>query len=156
MRYLPNNLLNHTIYTADTQAEVNMRILPNDLEYSCELLLFDMIMAIAPAIPSSRPNTFIFFSFSTPTITDSTNTIRGVVVLIIEPSMGDVFASPNIIHNLRVTPINIAAPKILSRSAGSIFSGFSHNRGANDHRAATTNDAETIAIGEMYFPSTRL
>ena len=74
----------------------------------------------------------------------------------IEPSMGEGFANPNIMHNFRATPINIGAPKILSLSVGSTFSGFSHIRDINENNAAITNDADTIAIGEMYRPNTRL
>ena len=34
MRYLPTIRLNHTIYAADTHAEVRMSILPSMLEFS--------------------------------------------------------------------------------------------------------------------------
>ena len=119
------------------------------LEFSCEVWLLDTIMAIAPAIPSNNPMTFVFERCSMPTIAERKSTIRGVEVLIIEPSIGEVFASPNIIHNFRATPINIAAPKILSRSAGSTRSGFSHNSDTNENSAAITNDADTIAIGDI-------
>jgi hypothetical protein len=97
-----------------------------------------------------------FDNLSTPTIVDRKSTIRGVEVLIIEPSIGEVFAKPNIIHSFRATPISIAAPKIFMRSAVSTLSGFSQSSGTSDHKAAITNDADTIAIGEMYRPSTRL
>jgi hypothetical protein len=100
--------------------------------------------------------TFAFESRSMPTMNERKSTIRGVEVLMIEPSMGEVFANPNIMHNFRATPINIAAPKILSLSVGSTFSGFSHIRGINENNAAITNEADTIAIGEMYRPNTRL
>ena len=91
-----------------------------------------------------------------PTMAERKSTIRGVEVLIIEPSIGEVFARPNIIHSLRATPINIAAPNIFSRSADSTFSGRSHKSDTNDSNAAITNEADTIAIGEMYRPNTRL
>jgi hypothetical protein len=82
--------LNHTIYAADTHAEVRIRRLPSVEELSCELWLLDTIIAIAPAIPISRPITFLFDRCSIPTITDRNSTISGVEVLIIEPSIGDV------------------------------------------------------------------
>ena len=91
-----------------------------------------------------------------PTMAERKSTIRGVEVLIIEPSIGEVFARPNIIHNFRATPISIAAPNIFNLSADSTLSGFSHNRGINERVAAITNEADTIAIGEMYRPNTRL
>jgi hypothetical protein len=71
------------------------------------------------------------------------------MMLIMEPSMGEVFAKPNIIHNLRPMPISIAAPKILRRSAGSTLSYFSQISGISDSSAAITNDAETIARGDI-------
>ena len=130
------------------QAEVKMRRLPSKPDCLCKLLL-DRITAIAPDIPRSRPISFIFVKRSNPTKTDNISTSRGVVVLIIEPSMGDVCDSPNIIHSLRDMPISSAAPKIFMRSSVSTFSCFSHNIGISDHTAATTNDADTIAKGEM-------
>ena len=156
MRYLPITRLNHTIYAADTQAEQNISEFPNRLDCSCEPKLLVTIIAMAPPIPSSNPATFIFVNRSKPTITDSSRTSSGVVVLIIEPSMGEVFAKPNIIHNFRPIPISIAAPNILMRSAGSTLSDFSHNRGMSESSAAITNEAETIARGEIYRPRTRL
>ena len=122
----------------------------------CSWELLDRIMATAPAIPSNRPPILIFVKCSKPTATDSNKTSSGVEVPIIEPSMGEVCDSPNIIQSLRTKPISIAAPNILSRSAGSTLSAFSHNNGSNDHNAATANDADTMAKGEMYRPSVRL
>ena len=61
-----------------------------------------------------------------PTMAERKSTIRGVEVLIIEPSIGEVFARPNIIHNFRATPISIAAPNIFNLSVDSTLSGFSH------------------------------
>lgn len=126
------------------------------LDCSCELWLLDTTTDIAPAIPRSNPITFNLENCSNPTTTDKTSTSSGVVVLIIEPSIGDVWESPNIIHSLRVIPIRSAAPNSFNRSAGSTLSVFSHIIGINDQIAATTNEAVTIAIGEMYVPSTRL
>ena len=113
-------------------------------------------MATAPAIPSSSPPTLIFVKCSIPTATDSSRTSSGVEVPIIEPSMGEVCESPNIIQSLRTNPISMAAPNIFSRSAGSTLSAFSHNSGSNDNMAATANDADTMANGDMYRPSVRL
>ena len=130
------------------QAEVKMRRLPLNPECSWVVLL-EIMMAIAPAIPSSSPNSFIFVKRSNPTNTDNKRTMRGVVVLIIEPSMGEVCDRPNIIQSLRDMPIRSAAPKILMRSSAAILSCFSHSIGMSDHTAATTNDADTIAKGVM-------
>ena len=113
-------------------------------------------MAIAPAIPSNKPITFLLDSTSAPTIADRKSTMSGVEVLIIEPSIGDVCANPYIIHTLRPIPISIAAPKIFSRSAATTFSALPRIRGASESNAAITNDAATIAIGEIYRPRTRL
>ena len=155
-RYLFTNFLNHTIYAADTQADTRISRFPSTPDCVCEPMLLDTIIAIAPAIPISRPTIFIFDTRSIPTITERKSTMRGVEVLMIEPSMGDVCASPNIIHSFRATPMSIAAPKIFRRSVGATRSGFSQNIGTSDSNAAMTSDADTIAIGEMYRPSTRL
>ena len=130
-------------------AEVKIRRLPPIFDWVCELSLLDTIIAIAPTMPSSKPISFTLVNLSIPTTTDNISTISGVVVLIIEPSIGDVCESPNIIHNLRPKPINIAAPNIFRRSAGSTLSLFSHSSGIKDHSAATTSEAATIAKGEM-------
>jgi hypothetical protein len=82
-------------------------------------------------------------------MTESTSTNKGVVVPIIEPSMADVLARPNIIHNLRATPISSAAPNILSLSFGTTLSRGSHNIGTSENNAAITIEAVTIAIGEI-------
>ena len=71
------------------------------------------------------------------------------MVLIIEPSMGEVVTKPNIIHNFRSTPIRSAATNILRLSLGSTLSLLSHNRGTSDHNAAIASEADTIAKGEM-------
>ena len=155
-RYLPTNFLNHTIYAADTHADTRIRRLPSTPDCVSEPILLDTIIAIAPVKPISRPRIFILDNRSIPTITDRKSTMSGVEVLIIEPSMGEVCASPNIIHSFRATPMSIAAPKIFKRSTGATRSGFSQSSGTSDHKAAITSDADTIAIGEMYRPSTRL
>jgi hypothetical protein len=86
---------------------------------------------------------------STPTITDKTSTRSGVTVPIIEPSMGEVWARPNIIHSLRATPISSAAPNILSLSFGATLSRGSQSIGISEKSAAIRSEAVTIAIGEI-------
>jgi hypothetical protein len=156
MRYLPITCLNQTIYAADTQAEQNISELPKSVDCLCVSKLLVTIIAIAPPIPSSKPAIFIFVNRSKPATTDSKSTSNGVMVLMMEPSIGDVLAKPNIIHNFLPIPISIAAPNILRRSFGSTLSYFSHNRGVSESSAAMANDADTIVSGDMYRPRIRL
>jgi hypothetical protein len=109
-----------------------------------------------PAIPNNKPIKRQRVKRSAPTNSDSSNTNNGVVVLIIEPSMAEVSASPNIMQSLRPTPISNAAPRSINLSLGSTLSGLSHNSGTSERSAAITNEAVTIAIGDIYVPSTRL
>lgn len=90
IRYLPMTRLNHTIYAADTHADVAMMILPKALDCSWPSLLLDTITDIVPASPRSSPHSRCLVNLSMPAMTESSNTIRGVVVLIIEPSMAEV------------------------------------------------------------------
>ena len=115
-RYLPTSLLHSTIYDADTHDETNISTLPHTLDWVCTPLLLVRIIASVPAMPSARPSTFFVVKLSTPTTTESRSTSRGVTVPIIEPSIGEVSARPNIIQSLRATPISSAAPNILSLS----------------------------------------
>ena len=155
-RYLPTSLLHSTIYDAETHDDTNISRLPHTLDWVCTPLLLVRIIASVPIIPSARPTTFFVVKWSTPTTTDRRSTSRGVVVPIIEPSMGEVSASPNIIQSLRATPISSAAPNILALSWGATLSSFSHISGTSEKSAAIRSDAVTIAMGEIYFPRTRL
>ena len=148
-RYLRTKSLHHTIYIAEIQAEPKISRLPTTPDFSWALLAPKSMISIAPAMPSSTPAMRCRDRFSAPTTTESRRTRSGVVVLMIDPSMGEVCTSPNIMHNFLDTPIRSAAAKILRRSALLTFSGFSQMRGISDHAAAITSEADTIASGDM-------
>ena len=131
------------------QADVNMRIFPVMPDLWWIPLAPKMMINTAPERPSRTPIMRCREKRSVPMIIESISTNRGVMVLIIEPSMGEVLTSPNIIHNLRDMPIRSEAIKIFTLSARSIRSRRSHNNGISDHTAAIVSEAETIASGDM-------
>jgi hypothetical protein len=77
-------------------------------------------------------------------------------VAIIEPSIGEVRDIPNIISALRATPIRSAERIIIPQSLLSTLSPRSQILGTHDNAAATISDRQTIAIGAIYRPNSRL
>lgn len=130
-------------------AEVSISRLPVMPDLECELPEPKRITKTAPVRPSRTPAMRWRESCSAPTTAERISTRSGVVVLIIEPSIGEVLTRPNIIHSFRDTPIKSAATNTRILSRGSTLSCFSQSIGTSDHTEAITSEAETIAKGDM-------
>ena len=99
-----------------------MSTLPNNSAFSWTDEAPESTTHTAPAKPIVRPMIFMRENLSSPNKTDTTKTRIGMMVSIIEPSMGDVRERPNIRNDLRKTPINRAAPTNLRISSCGTFS----------------------------------
>ena len=98
-------------------------------------------------MPRISPAIFSRVNRSMPSATESTRTSSGTTVSMIEPSIGEVCARPNMRNDLRMTPMSRAAAKNLRMSAGSTFSARSHSSGTSEMSAVTTSEADTSASG---------
>ena len=107
-------------------------------------------------MPNTRPAILRRVNLSIPSTTEISSTSSGVIVSMIDPSMGDVRDKPYMSSTLRITPISRAAPIIVLMSLRAIGRALLQSKGTSEKSAAAQSEAVTSAIGATYFDSTRL